>query len=157
MLEMAGIRHGMCVLDVAAHAGDRSLDVAQRASQPDPSVLATARSPAILAPAPANSQRAGFEHVRPLVANAEWLRVEPQSLDAAVCRPGPMSCPDALADPRHMYRALRPGAAPCTVVFGRPERNPFITIPMSAAPRHAEARARDPFAPGALRGLGGPA
>lgn len=155
MLEMSGVRRGAHVLDVAAGAGDQTLDIARRVG-PEGYVLATDLSPAILALAQESARRAGFEQMQTRVADGERLPVESASFDAAVCRLGLMFFPDPLQGLREMRRALKPGAGICTMVFSRPERNPCITTLMSTALKHAGLQPRDPFAPGGLLSLGKP-
>lgn len=155
MLDMAGIGPGASVLDVAAGAGDQTLDIAERVG-PAGRVLATDLSPAILALADMNARHAGFGNVRTLVADGEALSVPPSSFDAVVCRLGLMFFPDPLQGLRSMQRALRPGGGICTLVFSRPERNPCLGILMSTALKHAGQAPRDPFQPGGLLSLGKP-
>lgn len=155
MLGMAGIGAGQRVLDVAAGAGDQTLDIAERVG-PGGFVLATDLSPAILELAKANARRAGYENVETRIADAESLGVESGTFDAAVCRLGLMFLPDPLQGLREMHKALKPGAAACTVVFSRPETNPCITILMSTALKHAGLPPRDPYQPGGLLSLGKP-
>lgn len=155
MLDMAGVSPGAAVLDVAAGAGDQTLDIAQRVG-PKGRVLATDLSAAILALAQKNAQQAGFSNIQTLVADGEELPVEPASFDAVVCRLGLMFFPDPLQGLRGMHRALRPGGGICTMVFSRPDRNPCLGILMSTALKHAGLPARDPFQPGGLLSLGKP-
>lgn len=155
MLDMAGVRPGAAVLDVAAGAGDQTLDIAQRVGSSG-RVLATDLSPAILTLADGNARRAGFGNVQTLVADGEALPVEPASFDAVVCRLGLMFFPDPLQGLRGMHRALRPDGGICTMVFSRPDRNPCLGILMSTALKHAGQPARDPFQPGSLLSLGKP-
>ncbi|WP_296444796.1 class I SAM-dependent methyltransferase [Rhodoferax sp. UBA5149] len=155
MLDMAGIGPGASVLDVAAGAGDQTLDIAQRVG-PTGRVLATDLSPAILALAQKNARQAGFNHVQTLVADGEALPVEPASFDAVVCRLGLMFFPAPLQGLRAMHRALRQGGGICTLVFSRPDRNPCLGILMATALKHAGQPARDPFQPGGLLSLGQP-
>ena len=155
MLDMAGIVPGACVLDVAAGAGDQTLDIAQRVG-PQGHVLATDLSPAILALARDNAERLGHRHVQTHVADGERLPVATASFDAVVCRLGLMLCADPLQGLREMQRALRPGGGACSVVFSRPERNPCIGILMSTALKHAGLSARDPYQSGGLLSLGKP-
>lgn len=155
MLDMAAIGPGSRVLDVAAGSGDQTLDIAQRVG-PDGHVLATDLSPAILALAQRNAERAGHRHVETKVADGERLPVDDASFDAAVCRLGLMFFPDPLQGLREMHRATRPGGRVCTMVFSRPDRNPCVTILMSTALKHAGLAARDPFQPGGLLSLGKP-
>jgi len=155
MLDMAGIAPGASVLDVAAGAGDQTLDIAQRIG-PQGRVLATDLSPGILALAQKNARQAGFHNVQTHAADGEDLQVEPASFDAVVCRLGLMFFPNPLQGLHGMRRALRPGGRICTMVFSRPESNPCIGILMSTALRYAGLPARDPFQPGSLLSLGKP-
>lgn len=155
MLAMAGIKPGARVLDVAAGAGDQTLDIAERVG-PDGFVLATDISPAILEHAKANAVRAGFQNVETRVADSECLEVGEGGFDAAVCRLGLMLFPEPLQALRRMYRALRPGGGICTMVFSSPDANPCVSILMSTALQHAGLPPRDPYQPGGLLSLGKP-
>jgi|CXWL01.1.fsa_nt_gi SAM-dependent methyltransferase len=155
MLDLAGIGPGASVLDVAAGAGDQTLDIAQRVG-PAGRVLATDLSPVILELALNNAQQSGLHNVETLVADGENLAVPPASFDAAVSRLGLMFLPDPLKGLRGMHRALRLGGCICTLVFSRPDRNPCLGILMSTALKHAGLPARDPFTPGGLLSLGKP-
>src|SRR5512137_794666 len=75
MLDMALVRPGARVLDVAAGAGDQTLDLADRVG-PTGVVVATDLSPAILELAQANAGRAGFANVETLAADGEHLGVD---------------------------------------------------------------------------------
>ena len=155
MLDMAGIVPGASVLDVAAGAGDQTLDIAQRIG-PQGRVLATDMSVGILALAKNNARQAGFQNVQTQVADGEDLQVEPASFDAVICRLGLMFFPNPLQGLLGMHSALRPGGRICSMVFSQPERNPCIGILMSTALRYAGLPARDPFQPGGLLSLGKP-
>lgn len=155
MCRMAGVTEGSRVLDVAAGAGDQTLDIAELVG-PHGHVLATDLSPTIVALAQDNAARAGFGHVETRVADGEDLGVPEASFDAAVCRLGLMFFPDPLRGLREIHRALRPGGGLCTMVFSRPEKNPCLIILMSTALKHAGLPARDPFLAGGLLSLGQP-
>ena len=155
MLAMAGVTPGARVLDVAAGAGDQTLLIARRVG-PSGSVLATDLSPAILALAEENAQRAGLSNVQFQVADGEDLQVEPASFDAVVCRLGLMLFGDPLRALVAMRRALKPGGRVCTLVFSQAEHNPCITTLMATALQHAGLPAADPYTPGGLLSLGRP-
>ncbi len=155
MLELAGVTVGQRVLDLAAGAGDQTLDIAQRVGTQG-QVLATDLSPVILDLAADNARCAGLTNVQTQVADAESLPLESGSFDAAVSRLGLMLMPDPLQALRELHRVLRPGAGVCTVVFGPPQANPCLGILMSTALEHAGLPARDPFQPGSLMSLGRP-
>ncbi len=155
MLDLAGIRRGSVVLDVAAGAGDQTLDIASRIGA-EGRVLATDFSPAIVQLARLNARQAGCTNVVMEVADAGHLPVEDASFDAAVCRLGLMLFADPLQSLREMCRALKPGGHACTLVFSRPEANPCITLLLGTALEHAGLGRRDPYQPGGLLSLGKP-
>lgn len=155
MLNMAEVRSGASVLDVAAGAGEHTLEIAQRVG-PEGYVLATDLSAQILALAQQKFQAAGCDWAHTWVADAGQQLLPPASFDAAVCRLGWMLLPDPLRGLKSMKRALRPGARLCTLVFSGPQRNPCITTLMATALRHAGLPAADPFQPGGLLSLGKP-
>src|SRR5271165_5295624 len=63
MLDMAGVKIGSRVLDVAAGAGDQTLHAAQRVG-PSGFVLATDLAPKILEFADRNARSLGYQNVR---------------------------------------------------------------------------------------------
>lgn len=155
MLGMAGIRAGAKVLDVAAGAGDQTLDILERVGAGG-SVLATDLSPDILAMAAQRAAAAGYRNVETRVCDGENLDVDDAGFDAAVCRLGLMFFGDPLRGLREMFRALKPGGGICTMVFSTPQANPCVAILMSTALKHAGLPPRDPYQPGGLLSLGKP-
>lgn len=155
MLGMAGISLGARVLDVAAGAGDQTVDIARRVG-PEGSVLATDFSPALLSLAQQRADAAGCSQVTTRVADGEKLPDGIGPFDAAVCRLGLMLFTDPLQGLREMHRVLRPGGGVCTLVFSRPEKNPCVAILLRTALEHAGLPPRDPFQPGGLLSLGRP-
>jgi SAM-dependent methyltransferase len=155
MLSMAEVRPGAHVLDVAAGAGDQTLDIAKRVG-PTGSVLATDLSAAILEFAKDKARRAGYSNVEIEAADGENLSVAEASFDAAICRLGLMFFPDPGKGLREMFRALKPGGWACTMVFSTPDKNPCVSILVSTAFKHAGLPPRDPYQPGGLLSLGKP-
>lgn len=155
MLNMAEVGLGQRVLDLAAGAGDQTLDIAERVG-PRGHVLATDLSPAILALAAAHARSAGHAQVHTQLADAEALDLPDASFDTAICRLGLMFLPDPLQGLREIVRVLRPGGRVCTMVFGAPQANPCVTLLMRTALEHAGLPPADPFQPGGLLSLGRP-
>lgn len=155
MIRMAGVQAGNRVIDVAAGAGDQTLDLA-RVLGPKGRVVAVDRSPGILRYAAENAEAAGFANVDTHLADAADLHLPAASFHAAVCRLGLMFLPDPLAGLREIRSVLAPGGRFCSMVFAGPEVNPCIRILMSTALRHAGLPPRDPFLPGGLLSLGRP-
>jgi protein-L-isoaspartate O-methyltransferase len=98
MLGMAGVNSGSHVLDVAAGAGDQTLDIAQRVG-PEGYVLATDLSPDILQFAERQAAAAGHRNVETCASDGESLQVEAAQFDAVVCRLGLMLFRDPLQGP----------------------------------------------------------
>lgn len=155
MLAMAEVGPGARVLDVAAGAGDQTLDIAQLVG-PAGAVLATDLSPAILEFAKDRARHAGYDNIETAAVDGENLEVAEGAFDVAVCRLGLMFFPDPRKGLREMYRALKPGGCACTMVFSTPDKNPCVSILVSTAFKHATLPPRDPYQPGGLLSLGKP-
>ena len=134
MLDAAGVAPGARVLDVAAGAGEQTLEIARRVG-PRGYVLATDISPRILELAQHKLRRAGFAEVATRVADAQALgaAVGPMdgTFDAAVSRLGLMFCAQPLLALAGMRAALRPGGRFAALVFGPPQGNPCIALMMA--------------------------
>lgn len=155
MIAMAGVRPGQRVLDVAAGAGDQTLDVAAQVG-PSGYVLATDISGEMLAEARRNALTAGYEHVDVRVCNGEHLEIGDRQFDAVVCRLGLMFFQNPLQGLREMARVLKPGGGVCTLVFAGPRNNPCITTILSTVFQHIGSPPGDPYQPGGLLSLGRP-
>ena len=136
MLDLAGVAEGSRVLDVAAGAGDQSIQAAERVG-PRGEVLATDISEAILAKARENAARAGLSNIRTQVADGEDLRVAHASFDAAISRLGLIYFPDLARALSGMREALKPGGSIGAIVYSTPDRNEFFSIPVSVIRRRA--------------------
>ncbi|MEO8319948.1 MAG: class I SAM-dependent methyltransferase, partial [Bradyrhizobium sp.] len=123
MLGMAGIKPGSHVLDVAAGAGDQTMDIAKLIG-PGGYVLATDLSAEILRFAAKQAATAGYCNVETRVSDGQQLQIEDSRFDAVVCRLGLMFFGEPLQGLREMARVLKPGGGICTMVFGSPQANP---------------------------------
>jgi SAM-dependent methyltransferase len=155
MLDAAAIGPGARVLDVAAGAGDQTLEIARRV-HPGGQVLATDISARSLALAAERLHRAGSANVQTRVADAQALGLAGEDFDAAVCRLGLMFCRAPLDALIGIRLALRPRGRFAAVVFAGPAGNPCIASMASIALRHAGGTPPSPFEPGSLLSLGKP-
>lgn len=154
MLDVAEISLGARVLDVAAGAGDQTLDIARRVG-PRGYVLATDISSSILQFARDNARRAGYANVEVQQVDGERLEL-PNIFEVAICRLGLMLYPNPLNGLREMHRALKPGGRACTLVFSSAASNPCLTTMMMTVARHVSHPLPGPNAPGSLLSLGRP-
>ena len=155
MLDAARIQAGGRVLDIAAGAGDQTLDIARRVG-PAGHVLATDISPRILALARHNADAAGLRQVETRVADAERLGLDGAGFDAAVSRLGLMFCPKPGEALKAARAALKPGGRFAALVFGGPQVNPCVALMMATALRHRGLPPAAPSTPGSLLSLGAP-
>jgi SAM-dependent methyltransferase len=159
MLDMAGVHQGSRVLDIAAGAGDQTLQAARRVGRQG-FVLATDISPNILEFAAENARRMGIENVRTRVMDGENVDVEPGSFDAAISRVGLIYFPDQHKALTGIRRALKPGSRMAAMVYSTADKNQFFSLPISIIRRRANlpppaAGQPGPFSlgsPGVLRG-----
>jgi SAM-dependent methyltransferase len=154
MLDLAGVRDGHRVLDVAAGAGGQTIAAARRVG-PEGAVLATDISPNILEFAAAEARRAGLANVGTLAVDGEELDVEPGSFDAVISRVGLIYFPDRRAALGRIRSALRPGGRFGAIVYSTPERNGFFSVPVGIIRRRAELPPPTPGLPGPFS-LGAP-
>lgn len=152
MLDAADIQRSHQVLDVAAGAGDQTIDIARRIG-PTGSVLAVDLSPELVTRARSNFACAGLNNAEARVGNGQSLGLQP-SFDAAICRLGLMFYGNPLAGLIEMRRALKPGGRAAVLVFSGPERNQLIVEQLTIAARHAKLPPIDPSRPGGLLSLG---
>lgn len=155
MLEAADITPGARVLDIAAGAGDQTLDIA-RCVGPNGRVLATDISARFLSLAQDKLRAAGQSQVDFRLADAQSLGLAGFHFDAAVCRLGLMFCMAPVQALVEIRKALRPGGRFCALVFSKPQTNPCLPIMMSTALKAVGAPLRPPYEPGSLLSLGKP-
>jgi ubiquinone/menaquinone biosynthesis C-methylase UbiE len=109
MLDLARLRPGDRVLDIAAGDGYQSIAAARRVG-PTGHVLAVDLAPEQVKHAAAAAREAGVDHLEARVMDAEGLDLEDASVDAVLCQFGLMFLPDPDRGLREMLRVLKPGA-----------------------------------------------
>lgn len=139
MLDMARVRAGQGILDIAAGAGEPAVSAARQVG-PGGYVLATDISEGILELARQVARERGLEQIETRVMDGEKLDLPDASFDAVLCRLGLMYMPDPVRALREWRRALKAGGRVAVVVFSTPERNPWGGGP---CPQPSSASARN--------------
>ena len=138
MLDLADVRAGSRVLDVAAGTGDQTLFAARRVG-PNGYVLATDVSASMLQIAAATAEKAGLTNVGTRVMDAESLDFDAGSFDAVICQLGLMLFPNPAKVLRAMHRVVRQGGKVAALVFSTAEKNPYQGIVLNVARRFGGA------------------
>ena len=153
LIDMAGIRPGMRVLDLACGTGSQSIQAAKRVG-PNGKVVASDISGAMLEHVRENASRAGLRNIETLECAADDLDETQPPFDASICRMGLMLFPSPPRALEAVRRALKPGACFAAMVFTTPANNPFMAQPMAILRRHAGKPPPTPGQPG-IFALGG--
>jgi SAM-dependent methyltransferase len=153
LLDMARVREGSSVLDVAAGAGGQTLAAARRVG-PTGNVVATDISSNLLAFARQEARRAGLINVETRVLDGENLEVPLKSFDAVISRLGLIYFPDQQKALTSMRWALKPAGRVAAIVYSTPEKNGFFSVPLSVIRRRANLPQPLPGQPGPFS-LGG--
>ncbi|MEO6605454.1 MAG: class I SAM-dependent methyltransferase [Aeromicrobium sp.] len=155
MIELAHIRTGGRVLDVAAGAGEQSLPIA-RAVGESGKVVVSDIAPELLALAAADANAAGLGNVETLELDGEEVgTLTGADYDAVVSRVGLIYFPDQQKALRGMHSALREGGRVSTVVYSTPDENRFFSVPVGIIRGRAQLPSPLPGQPGPFS-LGGP-
>jgi SAM-dependent methyltransferase len=129
LVDLAQIRPGHRVLDVATGLGEPAFTAARRAGSSG-SVIATDLSPAMLALAREEADRRGLRNIEFREMDAEEPDLPARSFDAALCRWTLMFLPHLVVALTRLRGLLVPGGRFAAAVWGRPERVPFLNLPM---------------------------
>jgi SAM-dependent methyltransferase len=157
MLDLADLRAGDRVLDVAAGTGDQTLMAAQRVGATG-YVLATDISASMLKIAAEAVRNASLTNIETRVMDAENIDLDAESFDGVVCRMGLMLFSDPVKALAGMHRVVKPRGRVVALVLSSEEKNPYLGIPLATVHRLAKISPsqkgrRGPFAlsgPGVL-------
>ncbi|HSS60311.1 MAG TPA: class I SAM-dependent methyltransferase [Candidatus Limnocylindrales bacterium] len=154
MLDLAKLKAGDRVLDLAAGAGEPALSAAQRVG-PSGYVLATDISVNILEFAAQAARDRGLTNVETRVMDGEKPNLPDATFDAVLSRLGLIYFPDREGALRSAHRMLKTGGRAVIASFSTPERNGFFSIPISVIRRRARLAPPAPGLPGPFS-LGAP-
>ena len=149
LVELAAVRPGSRVLDVAAGYGEPALTAARKAG-PEGRVVATDISATMLGFARERAAAAGLDNLEFLQSDASGLDFPLGSFDAAVSRWGIIFEPDAEAAAARIRNFLEPGAQIAIASWGEPDQVPFLSLPMKTTRDRFGLPAPAPGTPGPL-------
>jgi SAM-dependent methyltransferase len=149
LVEMAGIKEGDRVLDVAAGYGEPSLTAARKVGA-EGSVVATDISAEMLGFGRQRAANAGVDNIEFVQSDAVSLDFPADSFDAAVSRWGIIFEPDGEGAAARVREFLKPGARFAISSWGPPERVPFLAVAMQTAMKKLDVPPPPPGTPGPL-------
>ncbi len=127
LIELAGVRPGHRVLDIATGIGEPAVTAARRVG-PKGYVLATDLSAQMVALGRERALHLGLTNIEFRAMDAEAIESLGQPFDAALCRFGLMFLPDVAGALRRIHGVLRPGGRFATAVWGEAAKVPMIAL-----------------------------
>ena len=137
MLDMAQVKEGQRVLDIAAGAGEQSITAAKRVG-PDGYVLATDLAPKILEFALELARENGLNNIEVQEMDGENLTLPDNSFDTIISRVGLIFFPDQQKALKEMLRVVKPGGFVAAIVYSTVDKNKFFSTPVSIIRRRAQ-------------------
>jgi SAM-dependent methyltransferase len=134
LVALAAVQAGDRVLDIATGSGEPALTAA-RVVGPAGRVVAVDMSPGMLAIARERIDAADLKNVELVESDAESLRLDAHSFDAALSRWGLMFMPDLDGVLRGLHRALKPSGRFATAVWSFADKVPMCGIARDAIRR----------------------
>lgn len=130
MLELAEIKPGQRVLDVATGIGEPALSAARRVGV-DGRVVAVDQSPGMLEIARQRAREMGLNNVDFIESDLEVLDLPHYTFDSVLCRWGLMFMPNLVDALGRLQRFLHPGGKLAGAVWAEASKVPSISLAMS--------------------------
>ena len=137
MLDMAQVKEGYRILDIAAGAGEQTITAAERVGT-DGYVLATDLAPKILEFALELAKEKGIDNIEIQEMDGENLTLSDNSFDAVISRVGLIFFPDQQKALKEMLRVVKPGGFVAAIVYSSVDKNKFFSTPVSIIRRRAQ-------------------
>lgn len=129
LLELARIKQGDKVLDIATGIGEPAVSAARRVG-PKGRITAVDFSSGMLKAAGKRAKDLGVSNIDFFVMDGEELKMNESEFDAIVCRWGLMFFPDPVKALNIIRRLLKKGGHFAAAVWDVPEKVPMISLPM---------------------------
>ncbi|HLW69116.1 MAG TPA: methyltransferase domain-containing protein [Candidatus Binataceae bacterium] len=127
LVELAGVRPGARVLDIATGTGEPAVTAARRVGATG-RVIATDQSAGMLAIARERAAALGLNNLEFKESDAEALALSERDFDAVVCRWGFMFMPDIDRALTGIRSRMKPGTRLATAVWSTRDKVPMITL-----------------------------
>ena len=128
LVELADVRLGHRVLDVATGIGEPAVTAARQVG-PDGRVVAIDLAPKMTAIARERAAELGLQNMDFHEMDAEALDLPEDSFNAILCRWGLMFLPDLAGALGRMWRLLIPGGRLAAAVWDVPAKAPLVSLP----------------------------
>jgi len=133
LIELAEIKQGSRVLDIATGIGEPSITTAHQVGKSG-HVVAIDISPQMLSIAKQRAISLGLQDVIEFKeGDTETIDLQTSTFDAALCRFGLMFLPNLGAGLSNIYKSLREGGIFATAVLASPDKVPFISLALNTA------------------------
>lgn len=147
LVELAEVRPGQRVLDIATGIGEPAVTAAHRVG-PQGRVVALDQAPQMLAIARERAAELGLSNIEFHEADAEALSLPADSFEAILCRWGLMFLPNLPAALGKMRALLAPTGRVAAAVWGPPPTVPMISLAMGTVRQLLQAPPPPPGVPG---------
>jgi SAM-dependent methyltransferase len=149
LVDLAGVKAGDRVLDVAAGYGEPALTAARRVGA-EGHVVATDISREMLAYGRERAAEAGLDNIEFIEADASSLDFPALSFDAALSSWGIIFDPEGEATAARVRGFLKPGARMAISSWGPPDRVPMLGVPALTVMEVLQIPPPPPGTPGPL-------
>ena len=147
MMELADIRTGQQVLDIATGIGEPAITAARRVG-PSGRVTAIDFSPRMLDIGRERAVDLGLRNIAFREMDADNLDFPEKSFDLIFCRFGLMYLTDHLSALGKTRKLMLPGGRLVAALWGPPQRVPFASVPMGVIMRELQLQPPPPGTPG---------
>jgi enediyne biosynthesis protein CalE5 len=147
MIDMADIRPGQRVLDVATGIGEPAISAARRVGI-DGRIIAVDQSSAMLEIARQRAKEQGVTNIEFIESDMELLDLPHYTFDSVLCRWGLMFLPNLVDALGRLQRLLRPGGKIAGAVWAEASKVPSISLAMSVVREALHAPAPPAGLPG---------
>jgi ubiquinone/menaquinone biosynthesis C-methylase UbiE len=139
LIELAEIKRGSTVLDIATGIGEPAITAANQVGNSG-HVLAIDISSQMLSIAKQRAISLGLEQVIEFKeGDAETIDLSASTFDAALCRFGLMFLPDLRTGLSNIYRSLVDGGHLAAAVWASPDKVPFIAVALNTVMKETKS------------------